>query len=213
AIFEGIKKDAVESSYQIANEKGAAPDLEGSDVPRRNAHLLAIAPNANSSMIAGSSPSIEPWKSNAYVHNTRAGTHTVRNYYLKEELAEHGLDTPETWRSIVANDGSIAHLALPESVKAIFKTALEIDQRWIIRHAADRQPFICQGQSVNLFFPAGVLRAYVNEVHLMAWREGLKGLYYYRTESAAKADKLGVQLERVALGDAPSAEECTACHA
>ncbi|QFU04572.1 Ribonucleoside-diphosphate reductase NrdZ [Pseudoalteromonas sp. THAF3] len=214
-IFEDIAKEAAEASEKLGQERGAAPDLAEQGYTRRNAHLLAIAPNANSSMIAGASASIEPIKSNAYVHNTRAGSHTIRNKHLVNALREHGLDNAKTWRSIVANDGSVQHLkGLPDEVKAVFKTAFEIDQSWVVRHAADRQAHICQGQSVNLFFPAGSPRAYVNRVHLEAWKRGLKGLYYFRTESVAKADKVGEQIQRVALGDAqPTQEECVACQA
>lgn len=210
-VFGKMWMDAHAQTKQLAEERGVAPDLEGSIYKARNCHLFAIAPNANSSIIAGCSASIEPIKSNAYVHNTRVGTHTIRNRYLTKVLRDLGLDTDDVWRSITANDGSIQHLEeIPEVVKAVFKTAFEIDQHWVVRHAADRQQFICQGQSVNLFFPFGASRCYVNSVHLQAHKQGLKGLYYYRTESAAKADKVGLKIERVALGDA---DECTACHA
>lgn len=213
-IFEDIADKAARESVRLGELKGAAPDLAEHGYIRRNAHLLAIAPNANSSMIAGCSPSIEPIKSNAFVHNTRAGSHTVRNKFLERVLKDYGLNDEKTWRSIVSNDGSVQHLALPEDVKAVFKTAFEIDQSWVITHAADRQPSICQGQSLNLFFPAGAPRSYVNRVHLEAYKKGLKGLYYFRTESAAKADKVGEKVERIALGDAkPNDEECIACQA
>lgn len=214
-IFEDIQEEAIRASTMLARYRGAAPDMAEAGVVRRNAHLLAIAPNANSSIIAGCSPSIEPIKSNAYVHNTRAGSHTVRNPYLQKALKVHNLDKPEIWSSIVANGGSVQHLVgLPVDVKKIFKTATEIDQSWVVQHAADRQPFICQGQSVNLFFPPNVSREYVNRVHLEAWAKGLKGLYYFRTESIAQADKVGQKIERVALGDATKdGDECVACQA
>lgn len=213
-IFSEVKSEAVQASNALGDLKGYAPDFVKGR--RRNAHILAIAPNANSSMIAGCSASIEPIKSNAYVHNTRAGSHTIRNKYLSAHLKAYGLDTAKTWRSIIAKDGSIQHLkGLPGEIKAVFKTAFEIDQKWVVTHAADRQPHICQGQSVNLFFPAGVSREYVNRVHLLAWELRLKGLYYYRTESIAKADRIGEQVARVALGDAKPTEqeECAACQA
>ena len=213
-IFEDIQDKANRASELLGIAKGAAPDLAETGYTRRNAHLLAIAPNANSSMIAGCSPSIEPMKSNAFSHNTRAGSHTIRNKYLERELERLGKNDPKTWRSIIANDGSVQHLDIPQEVKDVFKTAFEIDQSWVVTHAADRQPFICQGQSVNLFFPAGAPRAYVNRVHLEAWEKELKGLYYFRTESLAKADKVGEQIQRIALGDAkPNDEECIACQA
>lgn len=210
-VFGKMWMDAHKQTKQLAEERGVAPDLEGSIYKARNSHLFAIAPNANSSIIAGCSASIEPIKSNSYVHNTRVGTHTIKNRYLAKVLKEHGLDTDEVWRSITANEGSVQQVeGLADEVKAVFKTAFEIDQHWVVRHAADRQQFICQGQSVNLFFPFGASRCYVNSVHLLAHEKELKGLYYYRTESAAKADKVGLKIERVALGDA---DECVACHA
>lgn len=215
-IFEQIKTQALHATEILAWERGPAPDFADSKTFRRNAHLLAIAPNANSSIIAGCSPSIEPLKSNAFAHNTRAGTHTIRNKYLADTLRVYGLDNPETWRSIVANGGSVQHLeGLPQHAKEVFKTAFEIDQSWVVQHAADRQPYICQGQSVNLFFPAGVARSYVNRVHLEAWLKGLKGLYYYRTESVAKADQVGVKAERAVRTVNPKdeADECVACQA
>jgi ribonucleoside-diphosphate reductase alpha chain len=129
---------------------------------------------------------------------------------LEKYLDEAGINTEETWKSIINNEGSVQHLdALSDDVKAIFKTAFEIDQGWVIDHASDRQVFICQGQSVNLFFPAGAQKSYINATHLRAWKKGLKGLYYFRTSSAVQADKIGTQVERSALKDA---EECLSCH-
>ena len=177
---------------------------------RRNAHLLAIAPNANSSIICGCTPSIEPLKSNAFTHRTRAGAHLVRNAYLEKYLEEAGINTEETWKSIINNEGSVQHLdALSDDVKAIFKTAFEIDQNWVVDHASDRQLYVCQGQSVNLFFPAGANKSYVNATHLRAWKKGLKGLYYFRTSAAVQADKIGAQVESDRRKDA---EECLSCH-
>ena len=214
-IFEDIHGDAVHASIMLGNEKGAAPDLAGTPYARRNAHLLALAPNANSSMIAGCSASMEPLKSNAFVHNSRVGSHSIRNKYLEKELKALGMNDEATWRSIIAHDGSVQHLEdLPDDIKKVFKTAFEIDQSWVITHAADRQPKVCQGQSVNLFFPAKASRSYVSRVHYEAYEKRLKGLYYFRTESAGKADKVGLKVERVALGDAkPDQEECIACQA
>jgi ribonucleoside-diphosphate reductase alpha chain len=119
------------------------------------------------------------------------------------------MDTEATWKSIINNAGSVQQLDLPDDVKEVFKTAFEIDQQYVVQHAAERQPFICQGQSVNLFFPAGVPRSYVNSVHLRAWKSGLKGLYYFRTTAAVEADKVGLAVERNALKDA---DECLSCH-
>jgi len=212
-MFKKIKEDAVESTHELAKERGEAPDMAGTG--RRNAHLLAIAPNANSSIICGCSASIEPIKSNAYTHRTRAGAHLVKNKALEEVLDEHGENTESTWKSIIASEGSVQHLEfLSEQDRQVFKTAFELDQTWVVEHAAKRQEFICQGQSVNLFFPAGSPKPYVNSVHIKAWKEGLKGLYYLRTNAGVSADKVGASVERNALKDFTSdseGEECISC--
>lgn len=212
-IFERIQKEAVAASKALAVEKGEYLDGIGSG--RRNAHLMAIAPNANSSILLNISPSIEPWKSNAYTHRTRAGSHQVRNPELERLLTTKISDPTEResiWSSITTNAGSVQHLdCLSEWEKEVFKTAFELDQRWVVGHAADRQPFICQGQSVNLFFPAGSDRHYVLMTHIKAWKEGLKGLYYLRTTAGVDADKVGTKVERVALKDYVETEECLSC--
>jgi len=212
-MFKKIKEDAVESTCELAEERGEAPDMAGTG--RRNAHLLAIAPNANSSIICGCSASIEPIKSNAYTHRTRAGAHLVKNKALEEVLDAHGENTESTWKSIIASEGSVQHLEfLSEQDRQVFKTAFELDQTWVVEHSAKRQEFICQGQSVNLFFPAGSPKPYVNSVHIKAWKEGLKGLYYLRTNAGVSADKVGASVERNALKDFESptdGEECISC--
>jgi ribonucleoside-diphosphate reductase alpha chain len=206
-MFEKIQKQATEASQAIAIEKGEPADLVGTGM--RNAHLTAIAPNANSSIICGCTASIEPLKSNAFTHRTRAGSHLVKNKFLEPYLDLVGINNAETWKSIINNSGSIQHLDLPDQTKNIFKTAMEIDQSHVVNHASERQQYICQGQSVNLFFPAGSPKSYVNSVHLRAWKQGLKGLYYFRTDSAVQADKVGLAVERDALKDS---EECLSCH-
>ncbi len=214
-VFQNIQNEAISATAALAVEKGEYPDGIGSG--RRNAHLLAIAPNANSSILLNISPSIEPWKSNAYTHRTRAGSHQVRNPALEALLEERIVDPTErekVWSSITTNAGSVQHLdddLLSEWEKEVFKTAFELDQRWVVSHAADRQPFICQGQSVNLFFPAGADRHYVLMTHIKAWKEGLKGLYYLRTTAGVDADKVSAKVERVALKDYVEAEECLSC--
>ena len=212
-MFKKIKEDALESTHELAKERGEAPDMAGTG--RRNAHLLAIAPNANSSIICGCSASIEPIKSNAYTHRTRAGAHLVKNKALEKVLEEHGENTEVTWKTIISSEGSVQHLDfLSDHEKSIFKTAFELDQAWVVEHAAKRQEFICQGQSVNLFFPAGSPKPYVNSVHIKAWKDGLKGLYYLRTNAGVSADKVGASVERNALKDFTSdseGEECISC--
>ena len=207
-IFKYIKDEALLETKLLATERGTPGDLFGTNV--RNAHLLAVAPNANSSIICGCTASIEPIKSNAYVHRTRAGSHLIKNRYLVDVLEKHNANDEKTWQSIIINEGSVQHLDfLSEFERDIFKTAFEIDQAWVIEHAADRQEFICQGQSVNLFFPAGSDKSYVNSVHLKAWKKKLKGLYYLRTSSGNQAEKVSTQVQRNALKDA---EECISCH-
>jgi ribonucleoside-diphosphate reductase alpha chain len=207
-MFMHIKMAANAESERLAKQLGEAPDMEGTG--RRNAHLLAIAPNANSSIICGCSPSIEPLKSNAFTHRTRAGAHLIKNKYLVKVLEEMDKNTDEVWKSIINNEGSVQHLDfLDDDTKAVFKTAFEIDQGWVVDHASDRQVWIDQGQSVNLFFPAGAAKSYVNATHIRAWKKGLKGLYYFRTSAAVQADKVGQQVQRSALKDA---EECLSCH-
>ena len=207
-MFKHIKEQADAETILLAEQRGEAPDMRGTG--RRNAHLLAVAPNANSSIICNCSPSIEPIKSNAYVHRTRAGSHLVKNKFLQDKLHEYGKNDEETWKSIVQNEGSVQHLEFLSDVdKQVYKTAYEIDQMWVVEHAGDRQPFICQGQSVNLFFPAGSPKSYVNAVHLAAYKQNLKGLYYLRTSSNVHADKVGLKIERDALKDS---EECLSCH-
>jgi ribonucleoside-diphosphate reductase alpha chain len=216
-MFTHIKAQARSASVYLAEERGSCPDVDGI----RNSHLLAIAPNANSSIIAGCSASIEPLKSNAFTHRTRVGAHLVVNPYLEKVIFDYAYTwkteskawIEEQWTSIILNEGSVQHLEwMDDWEKEIYKTAFEIDQRWVVDHAATRQPFICQGQSVNLFFPSGTDKAYVNEVHLRAFNKKLKGLYYLRTSSSAKADTVSFKPTRVALKDYEiDEEECLSC--
>jgi ribonucleoside-diphosphate reductase alpha chain len=206
-IFMEIKSWATKATVNLAHEKGTYTD--GPCTEMRNSHLLAIAPNANSSMILSTSPSIEPWKSNAFAHRTRVGTHLIKNKYLDKKLWEvaevfgHDSDwVGKQWESVIHHEGSVQQLECFDPwTKSVFKTAFEIDQHWVVQHAADRQPYICQGQSVNLFFPSGVDRSYVNSVHLDSWKKKLKGLYYLRTSSGHTAEQVGKKVERVALKD------------
>jgi len=209
-MFQEIKQQAQYSTYQLAMERGECPDGRGTGV--RNMHLLAVAPNANSSILCGCSASIEPRISNCYVHRTRAGSHTVRNPYLEELLDDKGKNTKKVWQSILENEGSVQHLEfLSDSERAVFKTAFELDQNWVVEHAGKRQEFICQGQSVNVFFPSGTDKAIVNQVHLKAWKEGLKGLYYLRTTAGVTAEKVGTKVDRNALKDFEDDDVCVSC--
>jgi ribonucleoside-diphosphate reductase alpha chain len=213
-MFSHIQSQAIEATEELARERGEYPDGIGSG--RRNSHLLAIAPNANSSIIANTSPSIEPWKSNAYTHRTRTGSFLVKNPELDKVLSKYITEDKkdEVWQSIILNQGSVQHLEfLSEWEKSVFKTAFELDQRWVVDHAGSRQQFICQGQSVNLFFPAGSDKNYVLMTHLKAWKDGLKGLYYLRTSAGIDPEKVSAKVERVALADyvAGKEEECLSC--
>ena len=213
-IFEHIKSEAVAETLQLSTERGECPDMQGTG--RRNSHLLAIAPNANSSIICGTSPSIEPSKANAYTHRTRAGSHLVKDKYLEEELVKVNKNDATTWSSIITNGGSVQHLSfLSPEVKSIFRTAIEIDQNAIVSQGADRQQFLCQGQSLNIFFPAGASKADLHRVHYNAWKLGCKGLYYLRTETSNKAENVSTKVVREALKDyetqAMTQEECLSC--
>jgi ribonucleoside-diphosphate reductase alpha chain len=209
-MFKDIKEQASDATYQLATELGECPDGNGTGV--RNMHLLAVAPNANSSILCGCSASIEPRISNCYVHRTRAGSHTVRNPYLEELLIASGQNTKKVWQSIMEAEGSVQHLEfLSDAEKDTFKTAFELDQNWVVEHSAKRQEFICQGQSVNVFFPSGTDKAIVNQVHLKAWKEGLKGLYYLRTTAGVTAEKVGTKVDRNALKDFEDDEVCVSC--
>lgn len=199
-VFKHINEQAVAETELLAQERGEY--LDGQGTGRRNAHLLAIAPNASSGIILSTSPSIEPLKACAYTHRTRAGSFLVKNKYLEALLEEKGMNNDSIWTSIITNKGSVQHLPfLSEGEKAIYKTAQELDQNWVVDHAADRQKYICQGQSVNVFFPAGAPKSYVNKVHIRAWEKGLKGLYYLRTEAKSRAENVSEKVERVALQD------------
>lgn len=199
-VFSHVQSEAILESEELAVLRGEYPDGMGHG--RRNSHLMAIAPNASSGVILSTSPSIEPSKANAYTHRTRAGSFLVKNRYLEKVLEDKDQNNESVWTSIITNKGSVQHLPfLNEGEKAVFKTAQELDQMWLITHAADRQQFICQGQSVNLFFPAGAEKSYVNKVHLEAWKQGLKGLYYLRTEAKNRAENVSEKVERVALQD------------
>lgn len=217
-----IKERAVIASQKLSGERGESPDMIGTG--RRNSHLLAVAPNANSGIIAGVSPSIEPIRANCYTHRTRAGAFLVKNNELQKVFESYSDDKAwidSQWDSVMQNSGSVQHLEfLTDNERATFKTAMELDQRWVVEHARIRQSYICQGQSVNLFFPEGTSKSYFNKVHLSAFDDNgsgspLKGLYYCRTEAKQKADQVSVKVERKALSDyetqAVKEDECLSC--
>ena len=215
-IFSWMRSEADAQTLILGKDKGEAPDMKGTG--RRNAHCLAIAPNANSSMIVGTSPSIEPNKANAYTHRTRAGSHLIKNKYLEKILEEYKMNTPEVWTGIVTNNGSVDHLEfLNDEEKEVFKTAVELDQMRVVELGGQRQVYLDQGQSLNLFFPAGTSKKYVQSVHMRAWETECKGLYYLRTEVSKRAENISEKIKLDKLKDysdiKKDEEECLACQA
>ena len=199
-IFDHINVEAQLETLSLGKERGEAPDMKGTG--RRNAHLLAIAPNANSSMIVSTSPSIEPHKANAYTHRTRACSHLIKNKYLAEVLDSYDMNKPEVWTSIITNGGSVQHLQfLSDKEKEVFKTAVEIDQVRLVELGGQRQKYLCQGQSLNVFFPAGASKKYLTKTHIKAWENECKGLYYLRTEVSNRAENVSQKVELNKLRD------------
>ena len=207
-IFESIKSQAQETTEQLAVERGACPDDDSCSV--RNAHLLAIAPNASSSIICGNtSPSIEPYRANAYTQKTKSGSYLQKNKFLEELLEKYNSNNESTWKSIVTNKGSVQHLEfLSEEEKEVFKTAVEINQSWVIEHAAQRQEFICQSQSVNLFFPPDVNKGELHNIHMLAWAKNMKTLYYLRSEAISRADNVSNKIKREIIFEQ---QDCLSC--
>jgi len=220
-MFRHIRKGLNEANKRLGTERGEAPDTKGTGL--RCSHVMAIAPNASSSIIMGNtSPSIEPWRANAYRQDTLSGAFLNKNKYLDELLkdkckVDDSLDYDKIWSSIIANDGSVQHLkCLDDYEKDIYKTSMEIDQRWVIEHAADRQEFIDQSQSLNVFFRPDANIAYLHAVHFLAWKKKLKTLYYCRSEKIGKADRVSKKIERQIIQEIDmtaiaAGEECLAC--
>lgn len=214
-IYSLIKSRAVESSKLLAKERGESPDCAGSGM--RNSHLLAIAPNASSSSIVGTSPSIEPWKDNYFVADGRAGAFLIKNKHLEIVLKKYDKDSPETWKSIQDNKGSIQHLEfLSDLEKSVFKTFSEINPMYIIEQAAARTPYICQSTSVNIQVTKDITKEEMSDIHMKAWGAGVKTLYYCRAEGADKAD-IGTGTEKplnaVPVRKKIEYETCFACEA
>ena len=189
-IFKQVKEQADAASVLLAEERGPCPDAAEYGIMERFSNKMAIAPTASISIICGgSSPGIEPNAANAYTHKTLSGSFSVRNKFLKALLAEKGKDDDDTWSSITVNEGSVQHLDfLSDDEKDVFKTAFELDQRWLVDHAGDRAEFICQSQSLNVFLPADVQKKTLHDVHWRAWEKGVKSLYYCRSKSVARAE-------------------------
>ena len=227
-IFKTIREKLDVANKKLGLERGEAPDAVGTG--NRFSHLMAIAPNASSSILMGNtSPSIEPYRANAYRQDTLSGSHLNKNRYLDKVIMKY-LDpndsalTPkgedeyqEIWRSIIANDGSVQHLDwMDEWTKDVFKTSMEIDQRWVVQHASDRQEYIDQAQSLNVFFRPDSHIKYIHAVHFQAWKQGLKTMYYCRSDKIAKADKVAKKIERevikeIDLHALTEGNDCLAC--
>jgi ribonucleoside-diphosphate reductase alpha chain len=197
-MFKHIRGQADVASRLLADERGPCPDAAAYGIMERFSNKMAVAPTASISIIAGnSSPGIEPIAANVFLQKTLSGSFTVRNRHLQKLLAERGMDNDEVWSSITLTKGSVQHLDfLTDDEKAVYKTAFELDQRWIIEHAADRAPFICQSQSVNVFLPANVHKRDLHQIHFMAWKRGVKSLYYCRSLSIQRADNVSEKAVR-----------------
>jgi ribonucleoside-diphosphate reductase alpha chain len=191
-MFKHIRDQADAASRTLAEERGACPDAEDYGIAERFTNKLAVAPTASISIICGgASPGIEPFAANSFTHKTLSGSFNVRNKYLNEVLAGHGRDDDDTWSSITTNEGSVQHLDfLSEDEKQVFKTAFELDQRWLIEHAADRAGHICQSQSLNVFLPGDVHKRDLHQVHMLAWKKGVKSLYYCRSKSIQRSENV-----------------------
>ena len=202
-IFRHVRGHADAASRALAAERGPCPDASDYGFDERFSNKLAIAPTASISIICGgSSPGIEPNVANAFTHKTLSGSFSVRNKYLKALLAGKGQDTDDVWTSITVNEGSVAHLDfLSDDEKEIFKTAFEIDQRWLVDFAADRAPFVCQSQSLNVFLPADVHKKTLHDIHFQAWKKGVKSLYYCRSRSIQRADKVANKVDVALVGN------------
>lgn len=223
-VFSHIRKGLDKANLELAQERGACPDAADFGVMKRCSHVMAVAPNASSSIIMGNtSPSIEPFAANAYRQDTSSGAYLTRNRYLDKILKEKSETLGEewyntTWASITANDGSVQHLdCLDDYTKEVFKTFIEIDQRWVVEHSADRQAKVDQAISTNIALRPDVNIKYLHAVHFQAWKQGLKSLYYVRSSKLRKADKVGQKVERKRIEDEidltalVNNEECLSC--
>ncbi len=215
-LFKHLRREADRASRTLAQERGPCPDAEERGMMERFSHKLAIAPTASISIICGgTSAGIEPIPANCYTHKTLSGSFAVKNEHLERLLVAKGRNTPETWASILEHEGSVQHLEfLSQDEKDLFKTAFELDQRWIVELAADRTPEVCQSQSVNIFLPGDVDKWDLHMLHWSAWERGVKSLYYLRSKSVQRAAYAGSEIAEAvekALGGKTDYEECLAC--
>jgi len=222
-IFKHIQEHVDQASKDLADERGACPDAADYGYNERFSNKTAIAPTASISIICGgASPGVEPVAANSYTHKTLSGSFNVRNRYVVELLEKHGKNTEEVWSGITTNQGSVSHLDfLTDLEKDVFKTAFELDQKWIIELSADRTPFISQAQSINLFVPADIHKRELHKIHFDAWKKGLKSLYYCRSKSIQRAENVNdtkatdvtanVYKSKPQTTEQPEYEECLSC--
>jgi ribonucleoside-diphosphate reductase alpha chain len=217
-IFKHIQIEVDKSSKKLAEERGSCPDAEEFGFNERFSNKTAIAPTASISIICGgASPGIEPIAANSYTHKTLSGSYNVRNKYLQKILEKYEKNNEEIWSSITTSQGSVKHLNfLSELEKDVFKTAFEIDQKWIIELGADRTPYISQAQSINIFLPADVHKKELHQIHFQAWKKGLKSLYYCRSKSIQRAENVNNGLStkvsnKKESDESKDYEECLSC--
>lgn len=201
-MFKLIKQQADAASVTLAQERGACPDAADYGIMERFSNKIAIAPTASISIICGgASPGIEPSAANSFTHKTLSGSFAVRNKYLEKALEAYGKNNEDVWSSITTNEGSVQHLSfLSDLERDVFKTAFELDQRWLIDLAADRTPYVCQAQSLNVFLPADVHKRDLHQLHFTAWKKGVKSLYYCRSKSLQRAERASIVTENVITG-------------
>ena len=218
-IFKHIQTHVDKASKKLSDERGACPDAEEYGFKERFSNKTAIAPTASISIICGgASPGVEPVAANSYTHKTLSGSYNVRNRYLKQVLEKYGKNDDETWSTITTNQGSVEHLDfLTQNEKDVFKTAFEIDQKWIIELGAERTPYVSQAQSINIFLPADVHKKELHQIHFQAWKKGLKSLYYCRSKSIQRAENVNNGLTTRTMNSETKEdqdnnnEECLSC--
>ena len=216
-IFKHIQTNVDKASEKLAEERGSCPDAEEYGVKERFSNKTAIAPTASISIICGgASPGVEPVAANSYTHKTLSGSYNVRNRYLQKILKEHNKNDDETWSTITTNQGSVSHLDfLTDHEKDVFKTAFELDQKWIVELGAERTPYVSQAQSINIFLPADVHKKELHQIHFQAWKKGLKSLYYCRSKSIQRAENVNNGLSSNVTKNKPEKnedyEECLTC--
>ena len=216
-IFKHIQIKVDQASKKLAEERGACPDAEEYGFKERFSNKTAIAPTASISIICGgASPGVEPVAANSYTHKTLSGSYNVRNRYLKKVLEKYGKNNDEVWSTITTNQGSVDHLDfLSQNEKNVFKTAFELDQRWIVELGADRTPYISQAQSINIFLPADVHKKELHRIHFQAWKKGLQSLYYCRSKSIQRAENINNNFSTKEIkkesNETKDYEECLSC--